>query len=322
MYRNGFFFLLMSMLLSSCFFHHKPVAVSEKNVVPKRLHHVKLVKHCVSGFSQVKIEGHIDASVHSGYAKPMVILRGDPRDLQQVVVETHGDTLLVNMGAGYPRHGPVKAEIRTRYINYLAYDGVGNLSGTKLRSNDLILDLNNNGITNLDGYLMLRKLTVRGQGLYKIGGVHSQYLVVDIDEEARVEMRGNTNLNDLIVNGDGRFSLYWVKGPCLRVRAHGHPAIQLAGVVSKLDVELHDRAMFEGRYLRADRVFAKTFDKSVARISAVHRQHTLASDQSDIYFYNLSEMRTDFMAYDGSVLDMRSWDLRGRKEYTYLNKWP
>ena len=87
-----------------------------------------------------------------------------------------------------------------------------------------------------------------------------------------------------------------------------------------MEVELWNHADFNGRYLRASRAFVKTHDNSVAKISAVRRQHTLASDASDIYFYNLPEMRTDFMAYDGAVLDMRDWNLLCEQEYTIYNK--
>ena len=105
---------------------------------------------------------------------------------------------------------------------------------------------------------------------------------------------------------DGRLSLYWVKSRELTIRARGKSFIQLAGVVDKLDVELWGQAHFGGRYLRAMRSFVKTHNQSVAEISAVKRQHTLASDTSDIHFYNIPTMKADFMANNGAVLDMRA----------------
>lgn len=316
--------LCTTILVSGCFFHARtaPIPLSKNSVKAKASVSAKhSVQRNVSSFSQLQIEGTIDASVHSGYKKSLVILRGDPRDLQQVVTKVENDTLLVSMGEGYPQFGAVNAEIRSRYLNSIAYKGAGKLSGTKLKSNDLTLDIDNEGISNLGGYLMLRKLTAKGKGLVKISGVHSHDLAVVVDDTAQVTINGMASLRSLDLNGSGRFTMYWVKGPWLKIRAHGHPQVQLAGVVDKLDVELHDEALFEGRYLRAKRAFVKTFDKAVAKISAVKRQHTLASDSSDIYFYNVSDMRTDFMAYNGSVLDMRSTDIPHREAYTSLNAW-
>ena len=104
------------------------------------------------------------------------------------------------------------------------------------------------------------------------------------------------------------------------VRARDQSFIQLAGAVGKLDVELWGKACFRGRYLRADRAFVKTHDVSVAEISAVKRQHTLANDASDIHFYNVSTMKADFMGFDGAVLDMRDLGLPFTQEYTRYNK--
>ncbi|MCC5791395.1 MAG: DUF2807 domain-containing protein [Legionellaceae bacterium] len=321
MYRNWFCIILASFWLSSCVLHKKAMQDPAKTPPQTASRHVTTIKYNVASYSRLTIEGRIDASVHSGYTQPMVILRGDPRDLRQVVTEVLDDNLLVHIGKGYPRHGPVKAEIRTRYLNYLRYEGEGTLSGSKLRSNHLELVLDNSGTTRLGGYLMLHKLTARGSGLYQISGVHSQDLRVSITENARVELTGVARLRKLQVSGNGHFNMYWSSGPSLCVRATDHAVIQLAGLIDKLDVELHQQATFEGRYLRADRAFIKTFDESIARISALKRQHSLASDQSDIYFYHLPEMRTDFMAFDGSVLDMRDWHQQALKEYSYLNKW-
>ena len=315
--------LCVTLLVSGCYSRSQAVALNkQKKAAVLNARVVQTATRTIPSFSAVQIKGRIDVSVHSGYKTPQVILRGDPRDLRKVITKVSNDTLFVKVAKGYPKHGFVKAEIRGRYLNYLAYKGSGKLTGTKLKSNDLELDIDNDGIANLGGYLMLRKLTARGKGLTKISGVHSNYLSVMIGGQAQVEMKGKTNLRELGINGSGRFNMYWVKGPLLKLRAHGNSTVQLAGVVEKLDVELYDTAHFEGRYLRANRAFVKTFDEAVAKISALKRQHTLASDHSDIYFYSLADMRTDCMAYDGSVLDMRSFDLPYREEYTRLNSWP
>lgn len=322
MRRSGSIILCLCLIVSACTHHKRPVVPKEEPPkVVKKASHVVTAKHQVNKFHFIKLQGQIDVKVRSGFSKPMVILRGDPRDLQQVITQSHGDTLLVSLGKGYPKYGPVRAEVRGRYINGIAYQGHGNLSAPNLKSNDLVLDLNNSGVTNINGYIMLSKARFTGNGLYTISGVHSDDIKIVMDGRARVDMKGEASVHNLQVNGDGKFRFHWIKGAWLRLRAGGRSQIQLAGIVDKLDVELTDQAKFEGRYLRADRAFVKTDDESIARISAVLRQHTLARGRSDIYFYNLSQMRTDFMADDGSVLDMRSWSLRAIDEYSEWNKW-
>ena len=78
--------------------------------------------------------------------------------------------------------------------------------------------------------------------------------------------------------------------------------------MDRLDVELWNTAHFNGRYLRAEHSFVKTHDRSLAEISVIRNQHTLASGKSNIYFYELPLTRADFMAFDGSVLDLREWE--------------
>ena len=79
-------------------------------------------------------------------------------------------------------------------------------------------------------------------------------------------------------------------------------------------------SQFKGRYLRAQRSFVKTHDQSVAEISAVNHQSNLATDASDIYYFNIPNTRADFMAFNGSVLDMREWSQYDTEEFTRYNK--
>ncbi|KTD66255.1 GIN domain-containing protein [Legionella spiritensis] len=273
-------------------------------------------------FNHVVAEGQIDVSMHTGYAQPQVILRGDPRDLVQVVTEVKNNRLVMYLGAGHPRYGPVSADIRTRYLNSFVYDGGGTVSGMRLNSGLLDVSIKNPGTTRLGGNINLRKLEVKGSGMTRISGVRTSSLQLSMSGNPVVELVGVAKLSCLDLRGEGRFSLYWVKSDKLTIKARDNIFLQLAGIANMMNVELWDHARFKGRYLRASRVFVKTHNFSVAEISATRRQHALASDASDIYFYNLPQMKTDFMAYNGAVLDMRDWRMYSLQEYTRYNKWP
>ena len=274
----------------------------------------------VPAFTRVSVKGRLNVSLHTGYRHPHVVLRGDSRDLANVVVNVVNGVLQVTLGPDYPRYSGVQVDIDSRYLNSFEYHGAGLVTGTQLHTGLFEVLIDNKGQTTLQGQIGLRKLDVRGGGYTEISGVNSPYLLVAISGKSSVRLAGVVNLATLDMNKEGRLSLYWIKSRELTVRGRGKAFIQLAGVVDKLNVELWGEARFNGRYLRAERSFVKTHNKSVAEISAVKRQHTLASDNSDIQFYNIPVMKADFMSYSGAVLDMRDLSLPFIQEYNQYNK--
>ena len=274
----------------------------------------------VPAFTRVYVDGALNVSLHTGYSHPHVIVKGDTRDLAFVTVTVVDGALHVKLREGYPRHGGVQVEIDRRYLNSFEYHGSGIVTGNHLRTSLLDVVIDNEGKTTLVGRIGLRKLIVSGRGYTEIDGINSQSLLIKFSGNPKVRLAGFVNLTSLDMSDDGWLTMYWIKSKALTVRGHGKAFIQLAGGVGKLDVELWDKARFKGRYLRAQYAFVKTHGQSVAEISAVKRQHTLASDTSDIRFYNIPVMKADFMGSDGAVLDLR--DLRPPfiQEYDQYNK--
>ncbi|CEK12085.1 GIN domain-containing protein [Legionella hackeliae] len=307
------FFLLVFIILlgTSCSKHVTVIPPAAKKALQYRQ---------LPAFNQVTIEGNVNVSLHTGYKHPQLILHGDPTDLLQVQTAVSGSSLSISVGKGYPRCGPITAEIRGRYLNAFTYHGAGTITGNNLHSRVLDLSIENPGRTTLGGSIFVRRLAISGGGYTQISGISSQNLQLSIEDKSRVHLSGTVNITRLNLDNDAWVAMYWIKSNALIIRAKGQSFMQLAGVVGKLDVELWDKAHFNGRYLRAGRAFVKTHDKSVADIAAVRRQHTLATDASDIYFYNIPSMKTDFMAFNGAVLDMRDWDLFDMQEYDRYNK--
>ncbi|AHE68317.1 GIN domain-containing protein [Legionella oakridgensis] len=310
MLKRSFLLILSALLLTSCGRH--PVTSSP-------VQQAQQIRP-VSTFTRVKVTGNINVSLHTGYSRPQVILRGDPRDLAFIATRVVQGTLFVELSGGLPHYGAVHAEIRGRYLNSFVYKGTGVITGTKLRSSLLDIVINNKGSTTLGGYLGVRRLEISGNGQTQINDIHSQALNLKLAGATKVRLSGVVNVTSLNVEDNAQLSLYWVKSNILKIRGRDQAYIQLAGIVDKLLVELCDSAHFNGRYLRANRTFIKTHDRSVAEISSVDRQHTLASDASNIYFYNIPEMKTDYMAFNGSVLDMRDWNMPFMQEYNRYNK--
>ncbi|KGP64051.1 hypothetical protein EP47_03780 [Legionella norrlandica] len=316
MLKRCYLLSLVIFLLANCA-HHKPqlppVEVKNPSTRTNQFRQV-------SSFNQVVVQGRLNVTLHTGYKKPAVMLRGDPRDLTQVSTIVKNNTLYVSLGAGYPDYGTVNVDIRSTFLNRFRYEGAGVITGNNLHTSYLDLYIANEGTTSLGGSIGLQRLVAVGNGVTQISGVSSRNLQIVLKGDPKVGISGVVNLSSLKIYGKGMLSLYWIKSDTLTIRAKKEAKIQLAGIVNKLDVELWGFAQFKGKYLRAQRSFVKTHDKSMAEISAVNHQSTLATDASDIYYYNLSKTRADFMAFNGSVLDMRDWNQPDLKDFDRYNK--
>ncbi len=274
----------------------------------------------VPDFTHVSVKGTLNVNLHTGYSHSQVILHGNPSDLAHLTTVVTNGTLRIVLARGYPKYGGVQVEIDSRYLNSFDYHGNGVVTGNQLRTSLLDVSIENDGSTLLKGAFNLHKLELSGKGYTEIDGINSPNLQIKLSGKSRVKLVGWANISSLDLSNNGWLSMYWVKSKVLTVRGHGHTFIQLAGAVEHLDVELWDQAHFNGRYLRAERSFVKTHGKSVAEIAAVKRQHTLATDTSDILFFNLPVMKADFMSYNGAVLDMRELGLPFIQEYNQYNK--
>lgn len=306
--------MLMRNLAFFCFFVAH-FSYSQPNIVPQSNYST------LKPFTAVKVVGDINLNLHTGYFSPSVVMSGAPEDLSHVHLQvSRTGVLCIEVKDDVHFIGPVSADIRTRYLNGLTYSGNGSITGTRLRANLERVVITNKGPTVLSGVVRLGYLEVLGPGYIQMSGVISPHLHVKLSRQAKVKLTGIAALRRLDMDGTSWFSMSWVKTPTLIVRATGKAYIQLAGIVNKLDAEISDFAQLNARYLRARRAFVKTHGNSVAKIAATHHQHTLATDASDIRFYNLPEMRSDFMAFDGAVLDLRLFNTAFVKEPTAYNK--
>ncbi|RUR13830.1 GIN domain-containing protein [Legionella sp. km772] len=318
MHKKYYLLILLSFLMTSCSHLHKKTPLPAVNA-PTSMSSTQT--RSLAAFNLVDVQGRLNINLHTGYKKPQLILRGDPRDLMQVQTKVQNDTLYISLGSGYPQHGEVSVDVQGRFLNKFRYEGAGIVTGNRLNTRFLDLYLANQGTTRLGGSLGVQELVVKGNGLVQLSGVTSYNMQIHLIGSPKVQINGTVNLAELNISGGGWLSLYWVKSNNLLIKAKNTAKIQLAGIANRLEVELWGTAQFKGRYLRAQRSFVKTHDKSVAEIASVNHQSSLSTDASDIYYYNIPNTRADFMGFDGSTLDMR--DLTSpylNQEYTRYNK--
>lgn len=261
----------------------------------------------VAAFDEVAISGirNLNIQLIASTRDHDVRVVGHPKAIKQMKIKSADGKLHV-----YTQHyaeftKPVLLVIRTNKLHALNYRGRGHLTVIDVNSPMLDLDIDSKGMTQISGPRVgLHKVAIRGAGPVIINGVNTTDLSLNADGHNDITLRGYVALRHLFYHGDGKFKATGIATPRLVVRGGGSGTIYLSGRVGEFDVILHDSIRLNARKLIGRRVFAKTYNRSVAELHSTHAQHVLASDASDIYFYKNSEFKADYMAYNGAVLDM------------------
>lgn len=293
----------------------------QAKVMPAAVGHPVSQVQSFADIRQVQIEGDIDVYLYTGAKRPSTILKGDSRDTAYVTIEKIGTLLHVNVGEGLPHFGRLRIDIHVQYLTSFSFKGNGHIIGKNLLSRALNLNIDNDGRTLLEGQLALNRVNLQGDGYVQLNGITRSYLplVMTLADHCKVRIVGSVPIKSITMHDQSWLSAYWVNTPDLTVCAKDQSYVQLGGIADRLEVELTGNARFNGRYLRAKRVFARTYGHSLAEISTVKWQHVLATDDSNVYFYNIPRSKTDFMAIHGAVLDMRDWS-PFMQEYDRYNK--
>lgn len=316
MLRLRLWFTSLLLLCSACQPHPQTSVMKPVNALG---YHPVWSHRSPGDFESLLVRGRVDLTVHTGYRKPGIDIWGDPNDLKQIIVKIRRGALLIDLGKGYPRQGSVKIVVRAGALRNLDYKGAGFIYAPDLSAKIMNIRIHNYGRAVLKGPMYLHILRLSGSGLTEIDGARGYQADIGLSGRAQLHLRGNLDARFIRMRGNTTLNAYWLKSPSLNLRIYDKSCLELAGAVGHLDVVLTDRAFLKARYLRSKALFVKTFGHSLAEIAAVKSQHTLASDQSDIHFYNLAQMSADFMAFDGAVLDMRDWRLYSKEPYTNLN---
>ena len=278
-------------------------------------------------FTQVYIQGPFNVRLHTHKKKKASLkIDGDAIDLKYITSHVKNGVLYISDGSEKAhigkrrlRMGEATLEINVPELHGFTYKGKGVITAHHIRSSVLDIWLMNPEKSTFDGRINLRRLTVFGEGTTKITGIRSQDLSIKLVGSPKVDLKGRANLRRIDMEGRAALGLYWVKSKDLILRLSGTSQLTLAGTVNRLDGVFSDHAHFHGRYLRVKESFVKTNGEAISDIAVINTQHALARDRSDIYYYNLPALRTDFMARNGSVLDMRPEALKAEQPHTIYN---
>lgn len=317
MLRRSFILLTLFLSISGCArFHMHPKATDVPGFVPQNQ-----ITY-TAPFNRIKIIGPFQVNLHTQSKRSSFTLHGNQKDLDHVkwYVANHQLIIQAKREQDKPQIGLMYLDINVPRLASFSYHGSGSIVAQSLDVSSLDLFIQNDGPTRLEGSFTLHRAALGGRGKIRMKGVRGTNVNLLISGHAKVQIIGTIQLSELKMKNSAWLSAYWLNSHVLKMRLRDQACVQLAGTVDFLDATLRDTARFNGRYLRAQRAFVKTSEQSEADINVVEAQHTLATGSSNIYFYDLPDMRADFMVENGSVLDLREWERPFFREATYLNR--
>jgi hypothetical protein len=282
-------------LLASCATHKikKPTKPAKRITENRHL----------ADFSNVSIHGEINTVLKRIRRGSGLTIKGDTRDLEHVKTVVKNDRLYIVVEKTYPKHGALFATVSNVQLNSLQFQGVGSISGKNLRTSNMDIVLKSEGSLKLSGKIGLRKFVSIGKNKVNIKGITSRYLEVAMNGKPDIRLEGFANLREVQFAGEGDLSLLWVNSPDLLVTGNGKAKVHLAGVVRELTLNLYGHAEMDGQYLRVKKAYVKTYGESLARLQPIKVLNALASDKSNIYYYNSPEFKAGYMAENGAVLN-------------------
>lgn len=297
MFKNALVWSIMMLMLTAC--GHR-----NDEPLPKRVEKTRKLPY----FNRIMVRGATDVVIKQLRRGSNVKVIGDSRSVSRMKTTVANNTLYVQVDERAPVYGPLLVQISTNRLLDLDYVGRGNVFAKNFKTSLVDMHLGAKGNVNLEGKWGLRRLHVEGKGKVRIKGVSSKKLAVVLRGSPEVKLAGVANLSDLRYNGRGQLALFWLDSPDLRVRGYGDATVHLAGTVRFLHVNLHDASEMDGRYLRVNKAYVQTYDRSVARLQPILELNAHASGGSNIYYYNEPHFKAKYMSQNGAILAMyRYW---------------
>lgn len=307
-YLKFFTIAVSAILLTNCTWHRSETVKKS----PPQMIASTVIAENMQEFTKVNIEGKIDVNIHTGNNFHKIVFHGVEPDIKSTERNVKYGELYIKLGKNLPKYGYMKVDIYMRKMTAFTYNGSGNIFASGIASNCIDINIDNDKNATIGGSFGLGNAKFSNVGYYQIQGVHGCTTNLIIKDKAKVRITGYSNLANLNMGDDSELNLYWVKSKSIKIKLKDNARVQLSGVTEAFNDEQWDKSRLDGRHLMSQISFVKTHDYSEAYISVVRNQHTLAKDRSNIYYYFLPENHADFMAKNGSVLDMREWHLSTR----------
>ena len=262
------------------------------------------VVHKVPDFNRIDVAGDVNVRIHTHARRAWIGIHGDSRDVENITWTVEHRTIILRVKDDVALYGPVDINLGVPHLHYLGYHGKGKLTGHHMATQQLDVDIANDLMTDLDGRINLHYAVFGGDGRVHLRtGVNRDLNMVLVDD-VHVKIEGVSYLRTLNMSDNSYLSMHWVKAKTLRVLMKNSACAYLAGTAQLALIDLFGDANLNARYLRTTEAYVKTHDRATARISVLTTQHALARDNSNIYYYNAPTYMNNFMAGNGSILNM------------------
>lgn len=252
-------------------------------------------------FDSIHAKGDFNLEIVGFTTNYDVRLLGDKEAVNEVTMQVKKGVLYIKK----PKTtGQAVVIVQVNQLRYLSFSKGGTLLAAGLFSNAIDISLQDIAQVDIRGQLNIHHLSVKNSGPVNIVGVNSKTLSANLHHTSKVTLAGVIGLQQLTYGGDGEIELFWIDSPQLQINGGHHAKATLAGVAGQVDVNLHDNAVLNARYLRAESVYVKTSNNALAMVRAAFSQNGLARDNSNIYYYRHPFFRADHMMDSGSILAM------------------
>ena len=257
-------------------------------------------------FSNLDIQGDIDVTIIKTNRKQYLDLIGPSHLVDHVKVRSENGSLHIHyLADSEAQHQQQRVQVilHTNRLHAFNYNGSGMVTAKSMDFPQLELKLHTDGRVTFSSAQGLAYLETSGSGDIDISNIKSRAFNLTAKGSNTINLTGVTNLRELDFAGDGQINLYWVDSPYLKAigRSSGH--VHLAGIAGMLDIQLHEHAQLDARYLRAQRAFIKTHDHAIADLYVINDQNVLAQDSSTVYFHNQPKFSGPYVAENGAILD-------------------
>jgi hypothetical protein len=305
MFKKWMFLLGIVLPLMGC---HTPSFLHDNPTTPVMQAKVDTRFYTPDDFIRLDIKANVNLHIHTGARRAWFSVNGDTRDLDEIKweVKKNKNTLRIRLDGRYPKHGPITVDVGLRELYDIKYIGKGNIIGRRLYSNQLDVKIKNgeNTTTLLEGHMNLNRVMLRGAGNMELRDTASQSMQLYLGGKVRVKISGIMRLKSLTMHRNAALIVSHARSKFLNITMAGSSRAKLSGHAQFVIANLEGASQLNARGLRINEAFVKTQDNAIAQIYVLNKQHTLATDQSNIYYYNKPTYNTNFMGKNGAVLNL------------------
>lgn len=199
---------------------------------------------------------------------------------------------------------PLLVVLHATQLNQINQRGTGSITVNYLTPQ--LLRVNKTGPGNLiiKGRVKLVQLNAVGPGIILADKIKTSDLFMNIRTSGMVKLTGTVALAILKFSGSGNLQMYWVNSNNLIVRTAGRSTVSLAGIAELVNAFAYGHSHLNLRFLRTKTMFVKSYGDASVDVWVQDNLFTLASNNSNIYYYNYPDYKSRMMQDSGTVLTM------------------